>query len=439
MPNAELGNLVAIYNSTLDDGSNAVNAGDVKLENENNVTNNAEPSSNTTEFNNWLSDILFIQMSALYNYVEVYDCYNYSNSCDSNENENDDFVGFAQQDPFFVNNPDDPWRLKKFLSPDSYYTTGLVVGLGDGLIEAADTVYTLVKFSVKSNPLNLMAAIITDFEGSIQQTQDKLEMVKDLINLIHDPVMRAQIVNTIESEMVNWYDQVMGNKTWAEMGYQHGKLLVEVAGAVVGIAEVKILLKTGHFSAAALSAIRKLDGIFALGNKLKKVEGVSTLIDDVGRVIAKGDENVMRFLKVKGMAKGSRPNPNTYLEADYISQHLSKFDGGVTKIAANAPTSSVGPPTGGTFVLPKSQADNLIAQAAGNPRKLEELLGLDSGILGNSPVRLDINNPTGLRMPDGNEFGANTNWIPGGKTSGGILEATVDQIPLNEIVVNSIF
>lgn len=133
-----------------------------------------------------------------------------------------------------------------------------------------------------------------------------------------------------------------------------------------------------------------------------------------------------------------RPNPNTYLDQSYIDNHIANFDGGVTKITAQAPTNAVGPPDG-TFVLPKSQADDLIAEAGGDVNKLEDLLGLDRGTLGDNPVRLDVDEPTGLRMPSGNERGANDKWIPGGKTSGGVLEATVDQIPLDKIDVNSAF
>ncbi len=87
-------------------------------------------------------------------------------------------------------------------------------------------------------------------------------------------------------------------------------------------------------------------------------------------------------------------------------------------------------PPGGTFVLPKSMADDLIAQSGGNVHKLEDLLGLKRGDLGDSPFRIDVDNPSGLRMPSGKEPGATELWIPGGKTSGGILEATVDQIQL---------
>lgn len=38
------------------------------------------------------------------------------------------------------------------------------------------------------------------------------------------------------------------------------------------------------------------------------------------------------------------------------------------------------------------------------------------GELGTNPVRVDIPNPTGLRMPSGNELGANAQWLPDGKT-----------------------
>jgi len=58
--------------------------------------------------------------------------------------------------------------------------------------------------------------------------------------------------------------------------------------------------------------------------------------------------------------------------------------------------------------------------------------------MGDIAVQL-VADPSGLRMPSGNEFGANEKWIPGGKTSGGILEATVDQIPLDKIEIKSAF
>ena len=113
------------------------------------------------------------------------------------------------------------------------------------------------------------------------------------------------------------------------------------------------------------------------------------------------------------------------------------FEGGVTKIQWGAPTRPLGPPSG-TFVMPKPVADELIAKSDGDIFKLEQFLSLEPGTLGTSPVRVDISKPTGLRIPDGNEVGANSQWIPGGYTGGGIPEATIDQVPLNKLIVTDI-
>jgi hypothetical protein len=69
--------------------------------------------------------------------------------------------------------------------------------------------------------------------------------------------------------------------------------------------------------------------------------------------------------------------------------------------------------------------DALTTQSGGNVRTLEQYLGLEPGILGATPMRVDIPVPTGLRMPSGNEKGANSQWIPGGFTKGGIPEAII--------------
>ncbi len=144
-------------------------------------------------------------------------------------------------------------------------------------------------------------------------------------------------------------------------------------------------------------------------------------------------------LEALSLPKFSRPqNPGDYLSANYLFNHLSNFNAGVVRFSSSAPTGVIGPP-GGTFVIPKSLADNLINQSGGNVSILEDLLGLNSGTLGASPFRIDISNPIGTRMPNGNELGANSNWIPGGKTSGGILEATVDPIQPGNYIVNPVF
>lgn len=54
-------------------------------------------------------------------------------------------------------------------------------------------------------------------------------------------------------------------------------------------------------------------------------------------------------------------------------------------------------------------------------------------------MRVDISSPSGLRMPSGNEIGANLQWKPGGYTSGGIPEATINAPQLGEYTLKTIF
>lgn len=142
---------------------------------------------------------------------------------------------------------------------------------------------------------------------------------------------------------------------------------------------------------------------------------------------------------VRGLPNGMRPNPSLYLSESYIETHLAQFENGVSKIAASAPTRShVGPPSG-TYVIPKHVADDLIHKSGGSVAALERHLGLPPGSLGKLPVRIDIPSPKGLRMPSGNEAGANPHWQPGGITHGRLPEAVIDQVPIDQIRVNPIF
>ena len=138
--------------------------------------------------------------------------------------------------------------------------------------------------------------------------------------------------------------------------------------------------------------------------------------------------------KILSAPDGHRPDPKTYLSKAYIDQHLSEFRSGAVKIIANTPSGTVGGPTG-TFVMPASVADDIIRQPGGSISKLEELLGFPPGSLGSSPVRIDIGYPKSIRMPSGNESGANDYWIPGGYTSGGVKEA----VGIGEYTVKPIF
>jgi hypothetical protein len=132
---------------------------------------------------------------------------------------------------------------------------------------------------------------------------------------------------------------------------------------------------------------------------------------------------------------GERPNPASYLPQEYIDAHLEKFDEGATKFVAKIYGNGYIGPRGGTYVIPKQVADELVEQSGGDVSKLEELLGLNPGTLGEHPIRVDVETPNGLEMPQGNEPGTNINWLPGGYTSGGLPEARVDQIPPGDYTI----
>ncbi len=95
---------------------------------------------------------------------------------------------------------------------------------------------------------------------------------------------------------------------------------------------------------------------------------------------------------------------------------------------------NIGIPSDGTqFVMPKNLCDEIAMKANGDISVYEKSLGFDIGHFsdGGGLVRIDIDDLEGLnlRMPSGNEVGANNHWIPGGKTDGGIPEAVTDLIP----------
>lgn len=67
------------------------------------------------------------------------------------------------------------------------------------------------------------------------------------------------------------------------------------------------------------------------------------------------------------------------MSQNYIKQHLSYFQNGVTKIKSKPPIDTEGVGLG-TFVMPKFVADNIIKRAAGDVKKLESLLGSNRGL-----------------------------------------------------------
>ncbi|MEM5435512.1 RHS repeat-associated core domain-containing protein [Paraburkholderia diazotrophica] len=122
--------------------------------------------------------------------------------------------------------------------------------------------------------------------------------------------------------------------------------------------------------------------------------------------------------------------------ADGIDAHLAQFRDGASYITPTKALDTYGrDPIGrpdGQFVMPSSYLDDLMLSTRGDVAKLEDALGIPSGSWQGNPLsRIDIQDPSsvGLRMATGSESGANSLWLPGGYTSGGVPEAVVNQIP----------
>ena len=140
-----------------------------------------------------------------------------------------------------------------------------------------------------------------------------------------------------------------------------------------------------------------------------------------------------------------RPNPQDYLPMEYLEQHKKLFDDGVAAFVKDdffiQKFGNFGREDG-AFVFPKDVAKAMIKEADGNPRKLEALLGLDEGSLGDSPKMVLPQEVHNYRIPDGNEGGsrANPQWRPGGKTyPGGAPEAVIDPVPKDKVTLVDIW
>jgi hypothetical protein len=142
-------------------------------------------------------------------------------------------------------------------------------------------------------------------------------------------------------------------------------------------------------------------------------------------------------------AKGSRPDPSAYMTKAQIKAHLAKFDDGIVRFTSRAQFQkygTLGPSP--SFALPKSELSKILNEAKGDMRLVETRLGLDRGTLSSGDtmiVLIERKNVPDLKVPNGNERGANDKWLPGGVTSGGVSEATLSlpkNLPFKEIRIN---
>lgn len=139
--------------------------------------------------------------------------------------------------------------------------------------------------------------------------------------------------------------------------------------------------------------------------------------------------------EVAGWGKGDRPDPTEYLDKDYIQQHLDQFADGASRIYTSDSLHGWGPGNRGTtFVFPTAQLQQILDETGGDARELAIRLGLDPTDFldkNGNPLEVELRHFTpdefdNLRVPSGNEAGANDQWIPGGHLPTGVPEAVID-------------
>ena len=141
--------------------------------------------------------------------------------------------------------------------------------------------------------------------------------------------------------------------------------------------------------------------------------------------------------KVLDITKGQRPDPSVYLDQKYIDFHLAEFNNGATYLVTKKALDDYGRDTLGYpdnthFVMTKAEMDAMLTKTGKDISKIEKELGIPADSWkGKEMVRISIPNPKELnvRVPSGNEMGANSLWLPGGQLPTGYSEAVVNKIP----------
>lgn len=172
------------------------------------------------------------------------------------------------------------------------------------------------------------------------------------------------------------------------------------------------------------------------------VHGLRTQLDRIATTVARQVNSATsataqrlgipegRLHSVLDASKGSRPPVSTYMTAAQRATHLAAFDGGIVRVTRRTDFDNFGTlgPHGG-FVTSAREFAAILKEARGDLRIVEDRLGLVRGALKDDNtmiVAVKRSDAPSLRIPDGNEDGVNVKWVPGGYTSGRVIEGVMD-------------
>lgn len=305
-------------------------------------------------------------------------------------------------------------------------------------LNAGETPLTMPEWQQKVNILNQNKTVGAEFKAA--QTEEFKQLAKHVEN-------RITIATTIDGQIKKVQVDAIGFDS-------NGKIRIQDYTASGNISSKR---------QAILDNIEKNGGVIVGKGKGQFVGGVEipkgTRID----VIKGGSQfspewqmylnefpkhgltqsEINNIIKIKpDIERGIvRQDPQEYLPREYLEQHKKLFDDGVAAFVKDdffiQKFGNFGREDG-AFVFPKDVAKAMIKEADGNPRKLEALLGLDEGSLGDTPKMVLPQEVHNYRIPDGNEGGSRKNpqWRPGGKTyPGGVPEAVIDPVPKDKVTL----
>lgn len=146
------------------------------------------------------------------------------------------------------------------------------------------------------------------------------------------------------------------------------------------------------------------------------------------------------------MLVGYALEPEAYLDDAFVEEHREAFSGKASYLLhgenyeqfvldkrGDYPELGF---KGALYVSTASEIDRVLSEANGSISVIERLLGFSPGWLQakRGIWRVDVHSPEtkGLRIPNGFEATANVYWTPGAFTSGGTMEAVLDQVPKSE-------
>ena len=228
---------------------------------------------------------------------------------------------------------------------------------------------------------------------------------------------QAGEVAQFESKVGEAVENSKSEATWQDENY-----LLEGVEAALNVAGGAKLLKDGAVAGA---------GLLKPG-----ADDAARATDDVARVAGDVDGEMINLNQpptiddIAMIPKGERPEPSTYMSQTDIAEHGQLFEGGASRFMTSGNLEKYGPGQrdGTSFTMPYAEADKLESGFTSS-RDMESKLGLPEGTLNDeSLVRVDFPEPKqgNIRVPSGNEAGANDQWMPGGKLPGGNTEGVLD-------------